>query len=127
MNVIREWAYTFGKEIDKEISDYTNEDIVILYGCKILGGNGKLYYFDDMWSIQPKIKDYVVVENRDDIALAKVVAYVEVPHNQADAISMTPISAMKRILGIFDKDRLYKCLELRNEKDLDDILEGKNE
>lgn len=120
---IGEWAEEFSRAFDKQLSDYTNENIVKIYGCKILGGNERLYYFDDMYNKQPKIKDYVVVENRNDIALAKVVAYVEIPQNMVSVIANAPLSGMKQIISIFDKNKVYESLGNHKEKTLDDILE----
>ena len=121
---MRDWVDTFTKDFDKQLSDLTNDTVVGVYGCKILGGNDKLYFFDDMWDIRPSIGDYVIVENRDDIALAKVIVYAEMPQNQVRALTTLPLSAMKRVVSIFDKEKLYKKLKLRtHEVSLDDILE----
>lgn len=120
---IREWAKEFGETFDKEMSDLTNDTVVGIYGCKILGGNDKLYFFSDMLDIRPSIGDYVIVENRDDIALAKVIVYAEMPQNQVSTLTALPLSAMKRVIGTFDKDRLYKELRMGREVDLDELLE----
>lgn len=124
---IRKWAKEFGEAFDKELSDFTNENIVTIYGCKILGGNDKLYFFDDMYNIQPDIKDYVLIQNRDDIALAKVVTVAKIQHNQVGMLSNTPLSGMKQLLGRFNKGRLYKELRTGREVDLDELLGEDND
>ncbi len=124
---IREWAKEFGQAFDKELSDFTNDTVVGIYGCKILGGNDKLYFFSDMWDIRPSIGDYVIVENKDDIALAKVIVYAEMPQNQVSMLTTEPLSAMKRVIGTFDKDRLYKELRIGREVGLDELLGEDND
>lgn len=102
-----------------------------LYACEIMGGlKHCAYYFTDKTNVAPAVDEFVLVENLDSYALAKVVGIVETDVRYED--KFTHGFETKDIICLVDTDKMIRDYKNRlvvrasqhHEETLDEILKN---